>query len=357
MTRRFRWSRKARCDALRQGAPRIVVGTTFGAIYAEALAAPQSPVDLVGVVSTGSVASVELAERLGVALYTRLDSLPRVDVAFVVVRSGVVGGEGSRICEQLLARGIHVMQEQPVHADEMLSLLRVAKANSALYAVNDFYSRVTPMRQFISAARALDAVAPIRYVHARCAIHVAYPLFTILASVIGPLTPSRIMVPQQPVGAASSFVSGRIMLGDVAVDLLIQNELCANDPDNYARLMHTITVGSDAGELVLAHTHGSTWWHRRPNSAAGATDAPIAERVGIDFEPTTSEVRNSLWPNAIRLAVADFIDSISRSRTLVSQRFVRASRLWSDFTSAMGPATLIEAQPAVQVSASDLVVR
>src|SRR5262249_5875826 len=150
-------------------------------VYAEALAAPTSPVELVGVVSTGSAASVELADRLGVPLYTSLDSIPRVDVAFVVVRSGVVGGEGAQICERLLSRGIHVMQEQPVHADEILSLLRVAKANATLYAVNDFYSRVAPMRQFIRAAQALDKAARIRYVHARCSIHVAYPLFTILS--------------------------------------------------------------------------------------------------------------------------------------------------------------------------------
>lgn len=50
-------------------------------------------------------------------------------------------------------RGIHVMQEQPVHADEILSLLRTAKANSACYAVNDFYSRIAPVRQFIAAAK------------------------------------------------------------------------------------------------------------------------------------------------------------------------------------------------------------
>ena len=53
----------------------IVVGATFGAVYAEALAAPHSPVELVGLVSTGSMASAELADRLGVSLYTGLDSL------------------------------------------------------------------------------------------------------------------------------------------------------------------------------------------------------------------------------------------------------------------------------------------
>jgi pyochelin biosynthesis protein PchG len=332
----------------------VVVGATFGAVYAEALAAPHSPVELVGLVSTGSSASAELADRLSVPLYADLGSLPGVDAAFVVVRSGVVGGDGAQICEQLLARGIHVMQEQPVHADEILSLLRLAKANSALYAVNDFYSRIAPMRQFVLAAQALDTRAPIRYVHARSAIHVAYPLFTILSSVVGPLTPAQIVVPQQP---KCSFVTGRIVLGDVAVDLLIQNELCANDPDNHARLMHTITVGSDAGELVLAHTHGSTRWHRRPGAEAGAADVadvPIAELVGIDFEPTAAQVRNELWPDAIRLAAAEFVNAIDRSRTMISQRFVRATRLWSDFTSAMGPATAINPEPAIRVSASEL---
>jgi thiazolinyl imide reductase len=313
---------------------------------------------LVGVLSTGSAASAALADRLGVALYTALGSLPPLDVAFVVVRSGLVGGQGTEICEQLLARGIHVMQEQPVHADEILSLLRVAKANSTLYAVNDFYSRVAPMRQFIDAAAALDKLARIRYVHARSAIHVAYPLFTILGAVVGPLTPARITMPhrlEDTESMGSSFVAGRIVLGDVTVELLIQNELCAKDPDNHARLMHTITVGSDAGELALAHTHGSTRWHPRPRVDAGAPQ--IAEPVGIDFEPTRAEVRDELWPEAVRLAASDLIESIDRARNMVSQRFVRATRLWSDFTSAMGPPTLIDPQPPLQVSASDLAAR
>jgi len=336
----------------------VVVGAKFGAVYAEALAAPNSPVELVGLLSTGSAASAQLAERLGVRLYTDLDSLPPVDVAFVVVRSGVVGGEGTRLSERLLARGIHVMQEQPVHAEEIISLLRVAKANSRLYAVNDFYSHVAPMRHFIVAAQCLDKIARIRYIHARSAIHVVFPLFTILSAIVGPLTPARIMVPHgETEKTPSSFAAGRILLGDVTVDLLVQNELCASDPDNHARLMHAITVGSDAGELVLAHTHGSTRWHPRPHAQAGSQDVPITEPVGSDVEPTTAQVRNQLWPDAVRLAAANFVDSIDRRGVVVSQRFVRAVRLWSDFTSALGPATLIDPQPPVRVSASELVRR
>jgi pyochelin biosynthesis protein PchG len=332
----------------------IVVGSTFGAIYAEALAARDSPVELVGVVSAGSAASTQLAQRLGVARYVGLDELPDVDIAFVVVRSGVVGGDGAQISERLLARGIHVMQEQPVHADEILTLLRVAKANSVTYAVNDFYSRIAPVRQFITAAEALGKKSRILYVHARASIHVAYPLFTILSAVVGPLTPSTITVPPRGEGIASPFVAGRILLGNVTVDLLVQNELCATDPDNHARLMHTITAGSDAGELVLAHTHGSTRWHPRPRAEAAAAEAQISEPVGVAFEPTTADVRNTLWPAAIRRAGADFVESIDRGRPLISQRFVRATRLWSDFTSAMGPVTLIDPQPLVHLSSAEL---
>ncbi|MDP7705046.1 Gfo/Idh/MocA family oxidoreductase [Mycobacterium sp. TY815] len=330
----------------------VVVGATFGAIYAEALATADSPVELIAVVSTGSPASAALAGNLGVALCTDVADLPDADIAFVVVRSGVVGGDGVRISEQLLARGVHVMQEQPVHADEILSLLRVAKSHAVQYAVNDFYSRLAPVRQFVYAARALDRLSPIRYVHARSSIHVAYPLFTILCMVIGPLTPARMAFPGER--SAGPFVSGRLILGDVSVDLLIQNELCPTDPDNHARLMHAITVGSDAGELVLTHTHGSTRWHPRPRAEAATADSPVSELVGVDFEPTAAQIRNDMWPAAIRLAAADFLELIDRSTVPVTQRFVRAVRLWSDFTSAMGPATRIDPQEPKYVSAHEL---
>lgn len=330
----------------------IVVGATFGAVYAEALAAADSPVELVGLASTGSAASAALADHLGVALYPDLDGLPRVDVAFVVVRSGVVGGDGAQIAERLLMRGIHVMQEQPVHADEILSLLRTAKANSACYAVNDFYSRIAPVRQFIAAAKGLDKRARVRYVHARSSIHVVYPLFAILSHIVGPLTPARIVVPRER--GSGPFAAGRLVLGDVTVDLLVQNELCPSDPDNHARLLHAITIGSDTGELVLTHTHGSTRWHPRPRAEAAEADWPISELVGVDFEPTTAIVRNVLWPQAVRLAAADFIKSIRSSAPLVNQRFIRATRLWSEFTSALGPVDLIEDQAVEHVSAADL---
>ncbi|WP_245550969.1 Gfo/Idh/MocA family oxidoreductase [Nocardia paucivorans] len=327
----------------------VVVGGTFGAVYAEALTTPDSPVELVGVLGTGAGPARDLAHRLGLPLYTDPGALGPVDIALVVVRSGVVGGAGARISAELLDLGIHVLQEQPVHADEIVELLGVAARRGVRYGVNDFYGALTPVRRFVTAARALAARTPVRYVQARSAIQVAYPLFTVLADLVPALTPAKVEVLPTVAGA---FATGRIILGDVPVDLLIDNQLCASDPDNYVRLMHEVTVGTDAGELVLTHTHGCTHWRRRQMGVG--IDRPIVETVGAADEPTTSDIRERIWPDGVRRAVADFLDTIEAGRSPVSHRFIRAVRLWSQFTAAVGPAALIEPIEMPQITAEEL---
>jgi thiazolinyl imide reductase len=315
----------------------VVVGGTFGAVYAEALISPDSPVELVGILGTGAGPARELARRLGLPLYTDPGALGSVDIALVVVRSGVVGGAGARIGAELLDRGIHVLQEQPVHADEIVELLGVAARRGVRYGVNDFYGALAPVRRFVDATRALTARTPVRYIQARSAIQVAYPLFTMLADLVPALTPAKVEILAPTPGA---FATGRVTLGDTPVDLLIDNQLCASDPDNYVRLMHEVTVGTDAGELVLTHTHGRTHWRRRQTGAVA--DRPITETVGDADEPTTALIRERIWPDGVRRAVADFTGAVASRRSPVSHRFIRAVRLWSEFTAAAGPATLIE---------------
>ncbi|MFD4365843.1 Gfo/Idh/MocA family oxidoreductase [Rhodococcus sp. NPDC058521] len=336
----------ARLDVDRPTA--VVVGATFGAVYAEALMSPSSPVSLVGVVGTGSQTSIDLAERWGIPLYTSIADVPPVDIAIVVVRSGIVGGSGSRLAADLLERGVNVLQEQPVHADEMLDLLKTAARHSVMYAVNDFYSSLAPVRQFVSATKVVASKSPVEYVHARCSLQVAYPMFTILADLVPALAPARIDVPKSTGGP---FASGRLTLGAVPVDLLVQNELCASDPDNYAQLMHEVTVGTRAGELILTHTHGATHWRSQDRTVV---DTPMSEIVGTDFDPTLSEVRHELWPDGVRYAVAEFVQAIAQRRRPLSQRFIRATRLWSEFTAALGPAELIEPTSPVHITAKEL---
>ncbi|MEU7633168.1 Gfo/Idh/MocA family oxidoreductase [Nocardia sp. NPDC049220] len=327
----------------------VLVGGTFGAVYAEALTSLNSPVELVGILGTGAGPARDLAHRLGLPLYTDPNALGPVDIALVVVRSGVVGGAGARISAELLERGIHVLQEQPVHADEIVELLRVAAQHGVRYGVNDFYSALAPVRRFVGAAQLLAARTPVRYVQARSAVQVVYPLFTMLADLVPALTPARVEILPPTPGA---FDTGRITLGDIPVDLLIDNQLCPSDPDNYVRLMHEVTVGTDAGELVLTHTHGRTHWRRRQTGAVA--DRAIAETVGDADEPTTATIRERIWPDGVRRAVADFAGTIAAGRNPVSHRFIRAVRLWSEFTAAAGPATLIEPIEPPPITAEEL---
>ncbi|MCZ9337922.1 Gfo/Idh/MocA family oxidoreductase, partial [Streptomyces sp. TRM76130] len=78
-------------------------------------------------VARGGPRSVALAEEYGVPLYPSVDQLPEdVDIACVVVSSSVGGGQGAELARQLLERGVHVLQEHPLHPTELAACLGAA---------------------------------------------------------------------------------------------------------------------------------------------------------------------------------------------------------------------------------------
>ncbi|MYX22215.1 Gfo/Idh/MocA family oxidoreductase, partial [Streptomyces sp. SID8380] len=133
----------------------LVCGTNFGRFYAEAVRARPGFV-LAGVLSRGSAASRALAERHGVPHHTEVGTLPDdIDLACVAVGSTISGGEGTELALALLDRGVHVLQEHPVHLDEMTRCLRLARRRGVHYRVNTHYPHVAPVRRFLAAARRL----------------------------------------------------------------------------------------------------------------------------------------------------------------------------------------------------------
>mgnify|MGYP000134536268 FL=1 len=70
-------------------------------------------------------------------------------MACVVIRSTAVGGKGTEIAGALLEKGIHVIQEHPVHYNDIVKLLKVAKENNCVYQVNSFYPNVKNVQEFI----------------------------------------------------------------------------------------------------------------------------------------------------------------------------------------------------------------
>lgn len=101
----------------------------FGRYYIEAILRLPDLFELVGILSRGSKNSIKLAEKYGVPLMTDIEEISKenVDAVCVVVKSSIVGGNGTDIVMQLLEKGIHVIQEQPIHSEEYKKCLIIAK--------------------------------------------------------------------------------------------------------------------------------------------------------------------------------------------------------------------------------------
>lgn len=109
----------------------LLCGVIFGQVYLKGVL-NNSDYQLCGILSTGSEYSRKIAAKYHVSLYTKIDevSSDNFDLALVVIRSGIVGGEGNKVTQQLLNKGISVIQEQPVHSEEAIDNYKIALKNN-----------------------------------------------------------------------------------------------------------------------------------------------------------------------------------------------------------------------------------
>lgn len=341
----------------------VVCGTTFGQFYLAALAGLTDEFELVGLLSRGSAQSRSCARRHGVPLYVDPDDLPAdVDVACVVVRSGVTGGAGGDLARRLLVRGIHVLQEQPVHHDDVAGCLQVARRHGVAYLLGDLYVHLPPARHFAAVARTVLAHRPARHVRAACAIQVAFPLVHLLAEALGGVRPWHVASADPAVCAEAGTTENTVktpfsvVTGSIAgtpVTLTVHHEIDPDDPDNHLGLLQEITVDTDAGRLALADTHGPATWAPRlhiPDSVKDAFDFDTASASHLEepslvpLDPAPPSYRRILaewWPAAIG---ADLL--LLQERTLgtggtaaaltSAQYHLTLCRLWQDVTTALG---------------------
>ena len=129
----------------------LLCGVIFGQVYLKGVL-NNNDYQLCGILSTGSEYSRKIAAKYQVSLYTKIDevSSDNFDLALVVIRSGIVGGEGNKVTQQLLNKGISVIQEQPVHSEEAIENYKIALKNNIFYKVNTFYPYLPISRVFQS---------------------------------------------------------------------------------------------------------------------------------------------------------------------------------------------------------------
>lgn len=144
--------------------------------------------ELVGLLARGSARSRELAHAFGIPLYTSPEQITRMpDIACIVVRSTVAGGTGTQLARHFLTRGVHVIQEHPLHPDDISSLQTLAQEQGCCYWVNTFYPHTRAGRTWLRDAqqlrRCLAKTPPV--VHATTSRQLLYSTLDLLLLALG----------------------------------------------------------------------------------------------------------------------------------------------------------------------------
>lgn len=330
----------------------VVCGSRFGQFYLQALQALSDQFELVGLVAKGSARSQACATRYGIPLYTEVAQLPsNIDLACVVLRSGVMGGKGTELACQLLARGIHVIQEHPVHHQDLATCFRTARQYGVQFRVGNLYVHLPAVRRFIACARVLLEQQQALYLDAACASQVSLPLMHIWLECLPSIRPWHITHVSKDEGPFQ-VVTGS--LGQIPITLRIHHEVDPQDPDNHLHLLHRMTIGVAGGSLSLLDTHGPVIWQPRlhvPDVADIAdqlgTRSPAhlrADSTSILGPATTWSYKDILcqqWPYAIGrdlLALQELIVG-NRPAAMVdtkAQQELLCARQWQQLTQLLG---------------------
>jgi thiazolinyl imide reductase len=298
-------------------------------------------------------------------LYTSPDDLPPdIDIACVVVRGALLGGTGTELALKLMKRRIHVLQEHPISHDELAECLRQARQSRVQYHLSSFYHHLQPLRAFIHAASTLLARRDALYVDAASAMQVCYALLDVLRITLGKIEPFDVTAPAPPVAIRQAAAPVRLrslegMFAGVPLTLRVQNQIDPANPDGSAALLHRITLGTSAGELTLASTHGPLVWTARPaiptevtcphaeslfaSHEAFGDDLCTALVLGPAKEVGQRRLYHSLWPDAVNRALLDMRRWISSADDPLprGQPQLSLCRAWQKIAHELGPPEFI----------------
>ncbi|MFJ6070888.1 Gfo/Idh/MocA family oxidoreductase [Streptomyces sp. NPDC093065] len=347
----------------------LVCGTNFGRFYAEAVRR-RPGYTLAGILSRGSRASREYAESLGIPFHTDAGDLPDdIDAACVAVSSSISGGQGTDLARALMDRGIHVLQEHPVHLTELTDNLKHARRRGVQYRLNTHYPHVAPVRSFVEAARRLVARQRPLFLDAATPIHLMHPLVDILGQAMGTLRPWRFADPAPlPAGIGPQpFRSLHGVFAGAPLTLRVHHQLDPSDRDNHALHWHRIALGTEGGVLTLADTHGPVLWSPRLHIGRDADrrfvlDGPGTGRLGLGSTAVVGStgsfrtVFTDLWPEAIGNALDGLRDAIAQGGDALraGQYDLAVCRVWTDLAARLGPPEIVRPPTPRPLAVSDV---
>ena len=328
----------------------LVCGSTFGQFWLAALKRYPQRFTVVGLLASGSPRSRDCAQRNNIPLFTDPAQLPdNIDLACVVLRATVMGGMGSELAHSLMVKGIHVIQEQPVHHDEVVANLRIARQHGVHYRIGNLYPHLPAVQQFSQAAQHLLRRQTPQFIDAACASQVALPLISMLTAALGAPRPwhftAQPLLPDAPFQLVTGVIAG------IPLTLKVHNEVDPNDPDNHFQLLHQICLGFPAGRLSLTDTHGPVTWQprlhipdavKRDHDFSSPQSAHLMEETSAILGDVKSESwRTTLadrWPCAIAQDLLAIAESIQQPETArwSPQLLLTQCQMWQALTKELG---------------------
>lgn len=331
----------------------LVCGSRFGQFYLEALKMLENKFEVVGLLAKGSERSKKCASHYGINLITDIENIPQdIDIACVVVRTGVMGGIGTDITIKLLEKGINVITEQPIHNKDIALCLKTAKKNKVNFMVGDLYTNLTSVKEFIKCIKTLlDKKQKLLYLNIDAATQVSFPLVHILSKVVPTIRPWKTTNVMKEVGIFQIYAAN---IGEVPVLIRAHNEADEKDSDNYLHLFHKITAGFGGGSLTLTDSHGPVIWNPRlhipkndlvpsaflentPEYLLDNSTEILSDRKYENYR----DVLTKVWPKAISedlLYLKDVIEGKVKSSEILkkSQETLLCSEKWHELMNSLG---------------------
>ena len=324
----------------------LVCGTTFGQSYMRAISENEN-LELVGIYANGSKRSIDCSKKYNVPLFKNVTSLPfDIDMAFVIVKSSVLGGEGTKIAKQLLNRGIHVMQEHPINYNEISECCRIAVKNKVCYKVGDLYPFLESIKKFCDTSLFLNTNDRFKYASIISSSQGLYSLSAILANSLSNYR--NFTIDDRETKINYPFTKLKLTNGEEDIFLQIHNEVSENDGNNHMHLLHRMIFFYDSGRLELNDTFGGLCWRSRMNISESDVYQkktkhdydfrPMSINLIKEEENSYDELLRTIFPNAIEKQIEEFIKEI-REGTMdiaVLQKEILISEKWSVLSSVIG---------------------
>lgn len=309
-----------------------VIGATFGAYYARALASS----GITAIVGRGAERGKTLADALMCDYFSSveqaLENIPPPRLAIIAVRSSVMGGAGDQIAHSLLKEGTAVLQELPIHTEDIMGSFRIARQYGARFGITAFYDALPPVRHFTETAHRLAEHTVIRSVEMRTSIQVLHCALCVLSDILQ-------CSPSGNVATVPTADEGKVLVtshwGKIPVDIVLLNQMDQQSPDNGVQPFLHIVLITDEGELILPSPFGQFFWQRRLQQSIETADAirtpdmyPQSPLVyaSVPTVQTQNELQG-LMTEAIQFVTQRFATD-DRSLRSCQQRWLSVLKVW-----------------------------